>query len=210
MWSCRNGLVRESDPCGTFSSRISTVGLISVNLKEHKQSIQRLWYDIVESYSRRSLKFPSDVLPAIAAFSSKFQDTQPEKRYLVGLWEDTLRFDLFWYVPWIYKANSPHEDELVASRGMPSWPWSSLTVPVEWSQSLGPEYYQCIPCSRMSRLHVIRQNHQYLEIFRKLILSSKPLSSILARFFHGNGHRAQRNQTPNSRGKQSKLLIASN
>jgi hypothetical protein len=67
-------------------------------LVDKDDELHRRWLFICMEYSRCSLTYQVDALPAISglarAFSKALQDT-----YLVGLWQRNLIPSLLWYVP---------------------------------------------------------------------------------------------------------------
>jgi hypothetical protein len=92
-WHCYHKDVRESDPSGHLKHLNSSnfvPSLVSINWLDNPTLLHKQWYTVVAAYSWRNLTFRKDTLPAIAAFASRVQSCQPSKRYLAGLWEDTL------------------------------------------------------------------------------------------------------------------------
>ncbi|QDS72193.1 hypothetical protein FKW77_005018 [Venturia effusa] len=78
------------------------------------------WYKMVRGYSKRSLSFSEDKLPAFSGLASVFR--QPELgRYLAGIWESHLPGAL----PW----TSAHQltTDVLSDRAYraPSWSWAS-------------------------------------------------------------------------------------
>ena len=138
-WSCREVTVSESEPKGT----LALPEHIAVNMSRYDSSLQTLWYRIVGGYSWRNLTFEKDKFPAIAAFASQVQTMNSGKRYVAGLWEDTLLFDLLWYCS---RHGPDFESPYPIEPGIiPSWSWASAKRPVYW---LTPErgswqYVQC-------------------------------------------------------------------
>ena len=82
------------------------------------RNIMDSWYYIVEKYSRRSLTFSKDKLPAISGIASLLGEAIHE-RYLAGLWESELPLALCWY-PELLERH-PKNDSYTA----PSWSWAS-------------------------------------------------------------------------------------
>ncbi|KAF2250704.1 hypothetical protein BU26DRAFT_517515 [Trematosphaeria pertusa] len=59
--------------------------------------IGKVWRDAVSDYSTMSLTFPSDILPAISGIAKEISKTT-NRRYLAGLWIESLPADLCWGV----------------------------------------------------------------------------------------------------------------
>ncbi|KAI1173373.1 heterokaryon incompatibility protein-domain-containing protein [Nemania sp. FL0916] len=58
----------------------------------------REWHNTVELYTLRTIKYPSDKLPALAGIARVVQD-RTGSTYIAGLWNDNLYEDLTWGVP---------------------------------------------------------------------------------------------------------------
>jgi hypothetical protein len=71
----------------------------------------------VEEYTRQQLSFQSDIFPALQGLAKTLQGSS-KPRYLAGLWEDTLIFDLMW------TASGTHERP--GKWRAPSWSWAAV------------------------------------------------------------------------------------
>ncbi|KAI1551098.1 hypothetical protein PtrCC142_001536 [Pyrenophora tritici-repentis] len=139
IWSCREKMAFEGDP--SLDQSLSYTGFTNRDLARSALTTQKMWHRIVEGYAYRKLTFQKDQLPAIAAFVSRIQAAYPEKRYIAGLWEDTLRFDLLW----------AHYGQYYHPSGFkPTWSWISITDPIEWAAH--PDSYQPLPCTKIVRI----------------------------------------------------------
>lgn len=81
------------------------------------------WYKLVDEYTKRSLTYPSDLLPALSALASEVQKLT-KATYVAGLWalDGQISFrSLLWFSA---KKNAR------ANNGSPSWAWSSVLGPV--------------------------------------------------------------------------------
>ena len=117
IWQCSSAQCLESHPTSKLSiSRRSAFTEVTAKVRP------RLWHSFLERYTSRSLTYPKDRLPAIAAIAKKFQTLNPDRHYIAGLWTDTLLYDLLWHKkgPDTKRHNS---NELQ----IPSWSWASLT-----------------------------------------------------------------------------------
>ena len=74
------------------------------------------WESAVHNYSRRTLTFQTDRLPAISAVASIIADATGD-RYLAGLW----RNDLLAGLAWIGSKAAPQQEYIA-----PTWSWASL------------------------------------------------------------------------------------
>ncbi|KAI8629161.1 heterokaryon incompatibility protein-domain-containing protein [Xylariaceae sp. FL1651] len=81
-----------------------------------------LWRALVSQYSRRSLTFPRDKLPALdglrQAFEKALLDQGGAGSYLWGSWTEALKDDLLW-------SNLGYDAAGGRSRNAPSWSWTS-------------------------------------------------------------------------------------
>jgi hypothetical protein len=90
------------------------------------------WFGIVGEYTECGLSKGEDKLIAISAIAQKIGIVSGF-RYLAGLWEQTLEFDLKWYVRGeVQPRPSPYR--------APTWTWASIEGPVDrWSSHEGRE-----------------------------------------------------------------------
>ena len=85
------------------------------------------WYNVVTEYTRRSLTFQSDKLPAIAGIARTFH-TKFNATYVAGLWKEDLIAGLAWYL-------DTRSDEII-SEALPSWSWARRKGVISfWSQT---------------------------------------------------------------------------
>lgn len=91
-------------------------------------TITRRWHNMVYEYTNLKLSRPSDRLVAISGLVKKMQCLR-KRKYLAGLWEDTLSADLAW------SASETRSDGLrmgVIRSGRydpwqgPTWSWASI------------------------------------------------------------------------------------
>ena len=124
------------------------------DIKDERTRVAHEWHSFVRAYSRLSLTFPSDRLPALSGLAKAMRERReqnkiPTGRYLAGLWEGTLFNDMAWSVGkelarWrkagnatqpgrgastVQAASKPRLEEYVA----PSWSWASVQDPVEYA-----------------------------------------------------------------------------
>jgi hypothetical protein len=87
---------------------------------------------LVQTYSSRSLAFPSDKLPALSVVAEKFGLIFSDD-YLAGLWRGFLHFQILWERIGADTPLLPRPRKYQAS----SWPWASLNVPIRIESRFG-------------------------------------------------------------------------
>ena len=95
-----------------------------------QKSPRYLWYRTVQDYSRLEMTFESDKMPALAGLATRMEAMRHGDRYLAGLWEKTLLFDLLWFI-----APNPVPGKLRNAQ-FPSWNWASVNGQVMWSENV--------------------------------------------------------------------------
>jgi hypothetical protein len=95
-----------------------------------------IWTRIVNDYSELTLMYKADILPALSGLAHEALQHNPGK-YLAGLWERDIAFQLGWRrAPYIYVENSkPDEEPTSTQRVMslgPSFSWISSAGPVDF------------------------------------------------------------------------------
>ncbi|KAI1269030.1 HET-domain-containing protein [Xylariaceae sp. FL1019] len=122
LWGC---LATVACNCGSFSHDTRTV-ILESNLKTRFN--RQLRSSSLKDLHR--LTFEADKLPALAGVAHRFMG-KGLKRYLNGLWEETLISDLFWetsrsfaefYKIDFYRSGDP---------SIPTWSWASVDGPIE-------------------------------------------------------------------------------
>lgn len=119
MWECKAETFCE---CG----RMTPYGK-SKTLHEYLNSGDSvkqaaIWREIVQHYSCLKLTKVSDKLPALSGLAQKLMQALPNKRYLAGLWEDSLLEDLLW----VKLKTSENEVPWTVSCPGPSWSWIAV------------------------------------------------------------------------------------
>ncbi len=84
------------------------------------------WYNMITEFTKRSLTFASDVLPALSGLA--YEVAMHDKgKYCAGVWWEDIAFGICWKKSATLKlAAGP--DEYIA----PSWSWASIVGPVEF------------------------------------------------------------------------------
>ena len=133
IFECREGFWCE---CGIYKSHgyNQTTPKLSYNqmiTKVGPENSER-WHDIVSEYSRLDLSFDKDRLPAISGIAKHLQSTSKQElgKYLAGLWEGSLEFDLLWYALHLPRVlNRPQP------KSAPSWSWASVKGKIGYEKS---------------------------------------------------------------------------
>lgn len=93
--------------------------------------IYDIWYPAVREFSRRSLTFENDKLPAISALATKLQSISGDE-YLAGLWRNDMLRGLLWSTyPTVTLVKPP-------TWRAPSWSWASVNNPINYRRLPGP------------------------------------------------------------------------
>ncbi|KAF5005842.1 hypothetical protein FDECE_7739 [Fusarium decemcellulare] len=97
--------------------------LASTSLEE----IRTHWYEIIGDFSSLHLTYHSDALAALAGIARQYGTAHQALlgRYVAGLWQHTLPYDLIWYVK---KGNRGKRSEKYTA---PTWSWASTTADSE-------------------------------------------------------------------------------
>lgn len=82
------------------------------------------WYGLVTEYSKRSLTFGSDKLPALSGLARLFARANHDE-YLAGLWRKDLLVGLTWHKDQRCPSLRRPPPEGEAPRRAPSWSWAS-------------------------------------------------------------------------------------
>ncbi|XXH01193.1 Protein-lysine N-methyltransferase efm5 [Hypoxylon texense] len=93
------------------------------------QSLLSCWGKVVNAYSRRKLTFAEDKLPALSGIAAMMSGTSwGGCRYVAGMWEETLPYDLIWRTSW--GKSLSRVPGLIKG---PSWTWASIDAPITYS-----------------------------------------------------------------------------
>jgi hypothetical protein len=99
----------------------STLGAVPGHPKDFVLLRQR-WHRIVSDYSKLSLLYTSDKLPALSGCAKETRNISGDK-YLAGLWQQDLRTDLLWWVNGGVPRARP------TPYHAPTWSWASVDAP---------------------------------------------------------------------------------
>jgi len=93
--------------------------------------VQRAWRTIVADYVCLDLTVPTDRLPALGGLARNIAEKR-SRRYVAGLFEDSLSDDLLWYVTSTPAGRKPRASTWRA----PSWSWASVDGMVSYRDLL--------------------------------------------------------------------------
>ena len=84
-----------------------------------------MWRECVMSFSKRNLTVANDRLVAISGIARLLRRSAYNDRFLAGLWEDALPYDLLWLCD--QTSNLTQEKPR-----NPSWSWISIDCGIDW------------------------------------------------------------------------------
>ncbi|EUC30700.1 hypothetical protein COCCADRAFT_103186 [Bipolaris zeicola 26-R-13] len=130
VWDCKtkNDCECSIPPCHVPYSNVCSLFWLNNELQFNNgypyRRIPLTWHKIVEQYTHQRLTYEIDIFPALQGISKMFS-TYTKSRYLAGLWENTLMFDLLWVT-----YGGPHWRP--QTWRAPSWSWASVADEVYW------------------------------------------------------------------------------
>ncbi|RSL85424.1 hypothetical protein CDV31_016566, partial [Fusarium ambrosium] len=142
IWECHNGTAsqdvhRDASTATKFNVRpvFYALDYLEATDEERLEGAYQVWSNLLEQFSRRSITFESDRLPAFSGIASRFSKYFPG-RYLAGIWEANLLPGLCWN-RWTGIGSKPDYLALEESFA-PSWSWASLPtgIPVIYQHEL--------------------------------------------------------------------------
>ncbi|KAH8683001.1 heterokaryon incompatibility protein-domain-containing protein [Tricladium varicosporioides] len=139
-WHCldQDKTVQVLPTCVRYKqrSKASRPGILDRLMLTHGKIGYKLWTEMIEDYSGRSLGVPSDRLKAIAGIASELQQLSGDK-YLAGLWEEDLLYQLGWRQDTTDKVSQTPISRKTTS---PSWSWASTEGKVLFGGDLSADY----------------------------------------------------------------------
>ena len=93
-------------------------------------------WEVVSPYSKRAVRFPSDRLPALSGYASRFQ-ARVKSEYMAGSWSFQFPSNLSWYIYGRCDCDCDPAPEYRSplDNNIPSWSWASVTGGVFWGES---------------------------------------------------------------------------
>jgi hypothetical protein len=130
LWKCsskhasEDGLLDETAKIGPLSIDDHVWNIFTLTQMSNSKLLYQQWYRMMEDYSRRTLSYETDKLPALAGITQSLQ-AHLKDTPVVGLWRNDLRRGLLWRaLEFTKKINYPR---------MPSWSWASRSGVVNWN-----------------------------------------------------------------------------
>ncbi|KAJ4327168.1 hypothetical protein N0V84_002430 [Fusarium piperis] len=127
-YQCREGLVE--------SERLP----LEASERDVPSNIRANWKSIVAEYSKKSLTYPDDRLPAIAGLAKIAQHGSPAD-YLYGIWMEQVAESLLWE----HRGHSVDGKRVYTcqtKRRAPSWSWASVDGQIMFLAGADPKYIQ--------------------------------------------------------------------
>ena len=128
VWECQT--VRQSES-GLFYSLLAEDYSIEDSYRSYsvdEDDSQLAWCRTAKEYSHLQLTFPEDRMPALSALIQRMEFQRGNDRFLAGLWEKTLLYDLLWHVTSFGNTTG----QAGRKRQNPSWSRISTDNPVQW------------------------------------------------------------------------------
>jgi hypothetical protein len=120
----------------------SSTGLSLFADRDDEKQLYLKWAKMVEHYSRRSLTYTTDTLPALSAVAARAARASGD-RYLAGLWQTDLLRWLLWHRT--RYGSGPNRAEVYhrpKTYHAPSWSWASYPGSVVFQAPLTETKYQ--------------------------------------------------------------------
>lgn len=118
LWQCHSLFTSEDATVHTYRfSSLQRAVNCAFDMSD-KRIASLLWWQWVTDYSGRQLTFGTDRAPAIAGLVDFYQN-QTGHTPLLGLWRETIGYDLTWFIPSDNGSSAPKETRF------PSWSWLS-------------------------------------------------------------------------------------
>ncbi|KAH9242533.1 hypothetical protein K456DRAFT_1905694 [Colletotrichum gloeosporioides 23] len=100
------------------------------NTKESEEQMLSDWQGLVTDYSRRSLTYSNDILPAVSALA-KLWAGKVEGEYLAGVFSSNLHRDLLWAHEGM-RTPAEFLNQRPEQYTAPSWSWASQSDSISW------------------------------------------------------------------------------
>lgn len=125
-WQCREAYIDESE---AVEQHTVPYCFAQFNKKQELNSISLHsgWADVVEEFSKRSLSFEGDKLPALSGVARIYGKNGMLGTYFCGLWQDELLRHLLWHA----NREQPAVQQRPKKYRAPSWSWASIEGPIQ-------------------------------------------------------------------------------
>jgi hypothetical protein len=153
-WECCEATLRQDGRLdddalyrfGNFPNLKVALGLSAIPSSTYKvdSRFHSWWALLVEEYTRRSLTFASDKLPAISGVAKAYENVTM-KSYVAGIWREELPQALAWF--------KRSRDPVEVSELQPSWSWAKMSGKLNFA-SVWPRELEEAACSVVDiRIH---------------------------------------------------------
>jgi hypothetical protein len=122
-WPIGFGQTAGSEPRLRFYHSFDQSG---IRRRLSRAVLKRVWSDLVYTYTRSNLTYPSDKLPALAGLIARFE-MELDDTCVSGLWKESLLRDLLWYQTEKDNRSHPRHNERA-----PSWSWACSDAHVRY------------------------------------------------------------------------------
>lgn len=128
IWECNTGhLCSETRETSAVSPTV--IRISDILGTESSVGISDLWDSILEEFTSRHLTYRKDRLPALSGIASKLRKYGAcTGRFVAGMWETGLEFQLMWYTVDITRTNS--FSSVQPNSRIPTWSWAHRDVPI--------------------------------------------------------------------------------
>uniref|UniRef100_L2G597 Heterokaryon incompatibility protein n=1 Tax=Colletotrichum fructicola (strain Nara gc5) TaxID=1213859 RepID=L2G597_COLFN len=149
------------------------------------------WYTIVEEFSKRSLTFGEDKLPALAGVASRFGSTKIGGSYVAGLWAEETLQGILWRArtSGAYGKEFPPDLRLPAKPRAPSWSWASIDGEILFPMRVGK-----VPWQPHASIQVLRidMNVAMNDFAAPKVEGALKLRGLIAKMRYAPGNRPKR------------------
>jgi hypothetical protein len=126
-WPLGFGQTAGSEPRLRFYHSFDQSG---IRRRLSRTVLKRMWSDLVYTYTRSNLTYPSDKLPALAGLIARFE-MELDDTCVSGLWKESLLRDLLWY-----RTGKDERSHLRHNERAPSWSWACSDAHVRYLRSI--------------------------------------------------------------------------
>jgi hypothetical protein len=165
MWEC-NSQPLTSETGETQSRNDVAIRIFGNTYVDSDLGRRNIWEAIVEEYTRRKITYSRDRLPAVSGIASKLRlDGIRHGRYVAGLWEEDLDFQIAWRAD--IDGNWPSWEYTEPNCQIPTWSWAYRQLPVRMFLNGSPYsalrhparfHFQIQEHDERSRIETIVQN----------------------------------------------------
>jgi hypothetical protein len=130
IWECNSrAMASDGSKRDGPQRRLRAIDIVTTRL-HNSESKFKIWYDIVEDYSKRDLTVKSDKFTAISGIVHSLRDDNGSA-YSAGLWNDDMTYGLLWK----RDTREGHQEwKRCPESQAQSWSWGSIDGPVRFER----------------------------------------------------------------------------